>query len=161
MTIEESMNTLSTETVKEGNTTKIEEEGILEGAYDISAAESIYEEQTTIRNAILKKIDDAEYNFKLLADLYKLGFKDIKGDMAAGHIMYRVLVGTMFNQKEEYDREFVFDQTDADIAEVFQKISKELGKKINDSGISGKSKREIKDIVAERLAAKGITEVLQ
>ncbi len=158
MSIEKIKNLSAVRAEKEKNIIKVEKQIVPEGVYNIEEAVNIYEQQIIRRNKILKKIDDEEYNIRLLGNLYKLSFKNVKADIAAKHIMHRVLVGTMFNYNEEKDGEFIFDHIDTEVEEIFQKIVMELNKDINTVEVSDVSKRRIDNMIREYFREKGILE---
>ena len=120
---------------------------IPEGVYNATEAADICTSQMALREDILERIGDIEYNVKLLEDLYKLGFEDLDKDIVTGHIMQRVLIGTIINRNEEDDRKFVFGHIDTDIAEIFQKIMTELDAGTKAGVASELCKRKIRVIV--------------
>ncbi len=135
----------------------VEKEGRTEeGSYKATEAMAICNIQMEARKKIIAKINDMEFCIKLFKDLYKLDFADFDTEEAADHIMHRVLLGTIINKQGEDNRKFIFDSADANIAEIFQKITSVL-----DSGFSlDESKEKIRSIVDKYLEEKGKLETV-
>jgi len=99
-----------------------ETQKIEEKKYEAGEAAGICMSQMALRNSILEKINDYEWCNNLLNNLYTLEFRNMDKDLASGHIMYRVLVGTIIDEIHERNRKFIFDHTDIKIARLFQEI---------------------------------------
>lgn len=117
---------------------------IRKGVYDVIDAFGLCNEQMQVRAEVIKKINDDEDCSDIMMGengIHNLCFRGMDKEEIAGHIMHRVLVGTCINMKE--NRKFIFDDIDAEIADLFHEI------------LIASSNKEIDDKIQQFRAKKG------
>lgn len=89
-----------------------------ENSVSYEQAEKLYDDGRQLRDHIYEMSDhDAIYCNEIFNEVYTKVFTDINAEERAGHVMYRVLVGTTISSKE--NRTYVADEKDRYIYENF------------------------------------------